>query len=137
MSFTRKWILFNEEYGFFVEESVLFARFFFQLDCCGIDDYRDWSQGDVWSDQSHVPDSCCIEEKVGCGKLTNGNETNGLIYTDVCRNMTISSFDTDSSSMQGCFNMIQKEINRNLMIVGILAFVLVFVEVSLLRLFIS
>ncbi|CAF1008525.1 unnamed protein product [Adineta ricciae] len=81
-----------------------------RLDCCGIDDYRDWSQGDVWSDQSHVPDSCCIEEKVGCGKLTNGNETNGLIYTD------------------GCFSMIQKEINRNLMIVGILAFVLVFVE---------
>ncbi|UJR32059.1 hypothetical protein I4U23_019527 [Adineta vaga] len=81
-----------------------------RLHCCGIDSYRDWSQGDVWSDQSQVPTSCCIEEKVDCGKLTNFNETNGLIYTD------------------GCFNMIQKEINRNLMIVGILAFVLVFVE---------
>lgn len=32
---------------------------------------------------------------------------------------------------QGCFNMIQMEINRNLMIVGILAFVLVFVEVCI------
>jgi len=81
-----------------------------RLHCCGIDEYRDWLNGDIWSGQSFVPDSCCIKEKIGCGKEINVNETYGLIYTD------------------GCFNMIQMEINRNLMIVGILAFVLVFVE---------
>jgi len=51
-----------------------------------------------------------LKKKIGCGKEINANETYGLIYTD------------------GCFNMIQMEINRNLMIVGILAFVLVFIE---------
>ncbi len=31
-----------------------------------------------------MPDSCCIEEKIGCAKRINANETFGLIYTDVC-----------------------------------------------------
>jgi hypothetical protein len=40
--------------------------------------------GDIWSGQSSMPDSCCIEEKIGCAKRINANETFGLIYTDVC-----------------------------------------------------
>ncbi|CAF4436191.1 unnamed protein product, partial [Rotaria magnacalcarata] len=63
-----------------------------------------------WAGQTYVPDSCCIEETSGCGKQIAANETYGLIYTD------------------GCFNMVQMEINQSLMIVGVLAFVLVFVE---------
>ncbi|CAF3617233.1 unnamed protein product [Rotaria sp. Silwood1] len=78
--------------------------------CCGVDQYQDWFNADIWIGQPYVPDSCCIEEINGCGKQIAANETYGLIYTN------------------GCFNMIQMEINRNLMIVGILAFVLVFVE---------
>ncbi|CAF0742869.1 unnamed protein product, partial [Didymodactylos carnosus] len=81
-----------------------------RLHCCGIDEYRDWFTADIWAGQTYVPDSCCIEEKADCGKQIVYNETYGLIFTE------------------GCFNMIQLEINRNLMIVGILAFVLVFVE---------
>jgi len=81
-----------------------------RLRCCGIDQYQDWFNADIWTGQPYVPDSCCIEEKSGCGKQIAANETYGLIYMD------------------GCFNMIQMEINRNLMVVGILAFVLVFVE---------
>ncbi|CAF3703009.1 unnamed protein product [Adineta steineri] len=96
----------DKENDFYKKMTIIQRR----LHCCGIDEYRDWSNGDVWSDHSYIPDSCCIEEKFGCGKHMKLNETQGLIYTD------------------GCFNMIQKEINRNLMIVGILAFVLVFVE---------
>lgn len=81
-----------------------------RLHCCGIDDYQDYFNADIWSEQSFIPDSCCIEPKHDCARSVRGNETLGLIYTD------------------GCFNRIQMEINRNLMIVGILAFALVFVE---------
>ncbi|CAF2038730.1 unnamed protein product [Rotaria magnacalcarata] len=81
-----------------------------RLHCCGLDEYRDWFNPDIQSGETYVPDSCCIEEKFNCGKQISANETSGLINTD------------------GCFNMIQIEINRNLMIVGILSFVLVFVE---------
>ncbi|CAF2701565.1 unnamed protein product [Rotaria sp. Silwood2] len=96
----------NEENTFRKKMDAIQRR----LHCCGIDEYRDWFNADIWSGQTYVPDSCCIEEKFDCGKQINVNETNGLIYTD------------------GCFNLIQMEINRNLMIVGILSFVLVFVE---------
>ncbi len=60
-----------------------FSSIYLQLHCCGIDEYRDWFNVDIWSGQSFVPDSCCIEEKAGCGKAINMNETYGLIYTDV------------------------------------------------------
>lgn len=59
-------------------------KIYFQLHCCGIDEYRDWFNSDIWSGQSFVPDSCCIKEKLDCGKLINVNETSGLIYPDVC-----------------------------------------------------
>jgi hypothetical protein len=50
---------------------------------------------------------------------------------DVCLGKKIEIFMIRKSfNFKGCFNMIQMEINRNLMIVGILAFVLVFVEVK-------
>ncbi|UJR14688.1 hypothetical protein I4U23_001681 [Adineta vaga] len=81
-----------------------------RLRCCGVDQYQDWFNAKIWTGHPYVPDSCCIEESSGCGKQIAANETFGLIYLD------------------GCFNMIQMEINRNLMIVGILAFVLVFIE---------
>ncbi len=100
----------------------------FQLHCCGIDQYQDWFNADVWTGQPYVPDSCCIEEVNGCGKQIAANETYGLIYMDVCSKKKFRQFE--NLFLQGCFNMVQMEINRNLMIVGILAFVLVFIEVS-------
>ncbi len=57
---------------------------FFQLNCCGIDQYQDWFNADIWTGQPYVPDSCCIEETRGCGKQIAANETYGLIYMDVC-----------------------------------------------------
>ena len=57
---------------------------FFQLHCCGIDQYQDWFNADIWTGQPYVPDSCCIEEKSGCGKQITANETYGLIHLDVC-----------------------------------------------------
>ena len=55
----------------------------FQLHCCGVDQYQDWFNADVWTGQPYVPDSCCIEEINGCGKQIAANETYGLIYMDV------------------------------------------------------
>ncbi len=78
------------------EKKIFFSLNFFQLHCCGIDEYRDWFDADIWSGQSFVPDSCCIEEKIDCGKAINANETYGSIYTNVCLKNKIEFFFLES-----------------------------------------
>ncbi len=81
---------------------------FFKLHCCGIDQYQDWFNADIWTGQPYVPDSCCIEEINGCGKQVAANETYGLIYMDVgyqigilivgkCFNLGMFQYDSDGN----------------------------------------
>ena len=101
-----------------------------QFHCCGIDDYRDWSTADMWSGHSFVPDSCCIDVQTDCDKQIRSNVTQPSIYTDVCtRTPSPTRRSHPLRSFKGCLNLIQMKINRNLMVVGILAFVLVFAQV--------
>ena len=55
-----------------------FVVLFFQEECCGWNNYTDWYQSKFTGGKHFVPDSCCKEEKEGCGK-----ESPKGIYTDV------------------------------------------------------
>ena len=57
-----------------------------QLDCCGTQEYLDWTNAS-FSANSDVPDSCCLSTIEGCGKgvLTlTLEEAKMKIHTDGC-----------------------------------------------------
>lgn len=49
--------------------------------CCGVDGFKDWATTD-FSQGSNVPDSCCVQETVGCGVGAIANPDN--IYQEGC-----------------------------------------------------
>ncbi|OAF67838.1 hypothetical protein A3Q56_04438 [Intoshia linei] len=39
--------------------------------CCGVNDHSEWFNSNSWSSERWVPDSCCVNYEVGCGKKGN------------------------------------------------------------------
>ena len=53
--------------------------------CCGVTHPRDWE--DVYKGSSHpksVPDSCCLEDTLGCGEDVRNNPDDKNIYEQGC-----------------------------------------------------
>ena len=41
---------------------------FFQMKCCGAQEYKDWVNTTFAEKDNSVPDSCCLSDVEGCGK---------------------------------------------------------------------
>jgi CD63 antigen len=80
------------------------------MKCCGANHYTDWMNVTIFSGNS-VPDSCCIEQAVGCGQgvLANHNVT-GI-------------FDT------GCTDVLLKWGQRNVYILGAIALSVAIIQI--------
>ncbi|CAH3028454.1 unnamed protein product, partial [Porites evermanni] len=52
-----------------------------QEKCCGWNSYTEWFKAKVFNGTHYVPDSCCKEEKTGCGH----DVTDNIIYKDPCK----------------------------------------------------
>ncbi|XP_014906992.1 CD63 antigen [Poecilia latipinna] len=62
------------------------------LKCCGDQNSTDWQNyGD---DGKTVPDSCCIEVKLGCGNGTMTNST--VVYQQGCRDIMVKMLKKDA-----------------------------------------
>jgi hypothetical protein len=81
------------------------------LDCCGSMSYTDWEKNSVFANTSSVPDSCCKDHKENCGKgaLAESNPVN--IYHE------------------GCADQMIAWANRNIVIIGVVALVLAFIQI--------
>merc|ERR1719318_975001 len=49
-----------------MESLILGMEYSMMLNCCGTEEYQDWSNV-TFSSGSDVPDSCCLSDVVGCG----------------------------------------------------------------------
>jgi len=56
---------------------------FVQGECCGINNYTDWGLNEQYNKSESVPDSCCKDDKDGCGQ--GGLIDPEKINTHVCR----------------------------------------------------
>lgn len=52
------------------------------LQCCGVNEYSDWTQSPGWKNKQDVPDSCCKNKSEFCGKGAITNQD--AIYTVGC-----------------------------------------------------
>jgi CD63 antigen len=71
------------------------------LQCCGISNYTDWNNNDLFKQQHSVPDSCCISYSQNCGRFTNAT----VIHQN------------------GCLGQVENTLKTNVLAVGAVAVV--------------
>ena len=54
-----------------------------QMDCCGAQEYKDWTNTSFSKPNNAVPDSCCLSDVEGCGAdiLKMSEDQAGIIRT--------------------------------------------------------
>ena len=62
--------------------------FWFQLQCCGVNNYTDWYNIRAWPNEKKVPISCCRQPVEGCGELDYK-----FWFHRVCNEFCISFFN--------------------------------------------
>ena len=56
-----------------------------KLECCGVDNYHDWAvRYNTTSTPKAIPDSCCKNETVGCGKEARKNPDSKAFFSNGC-----------------------------------------------------
>lgn len=83
-----------------------------KLHCCGSVSYKDWSRNDALSNNSSVPDSCCKTEPI-----------------DQCGVGALNQQDPPKINQEGCANTMIAWAKKNILIIGIVALVLAFIQI--------
>lgn len=84
-----------------------------EMKCCGVKEYKDWSEVETFNATSSVPDSCCTKDNLAaeCGKGQLLIEQPKNIYTT------------------GCLTKLGSFIKENIMIVGIAGAIVVVLQI--------
>ncbi|XP_046861314.1 CD151 antigen-like [Xenia sp. Carnegie-2017] len=105
-----------EEYGKDDQEGITKGWDWMQqkFECCGVNDSLDWARYYEKANGSHriVPDSCCVTEKKDCGNP----------YRNADHSIKHKIYN------KGCFNELEDFLKYNLLTIGIIAAVLVVIE---------
>ena len=75
-----------------------------QLDCCGAQEYLDWSNVTFSMEGKNVPDSCCLSDISGCGKdiLTLSRDEAAMkIHTGGCLDIFTTSIQENVGLVGG------------------------------------
>lgn len=86
-----------------------------KFECCGVDDYKSWSRAAEFNRNGSnffVPDSCCKDEKNGCGDFRK-----------------IKSIDKSKIYTQGCFEELKTFIKDHLLTIGLGALGFLIIEI--------
>jgi CD63 antigen len=78
--------------------------------CCGVNNYTDWSASGAKLPDGALPDSCCKENTEGCGA--------GML----------TNFDSDKMNSRGCVSGFEEWVQDNIIIVGGVGIGLAFVQ---------
>jgi len=62
--------------------------------CCGIHDYKDWNTSPKLNSTQSVPDSCCKDEQLNCGKGQQALSTD-VIWTEGCLDKFVNSVESN------------------------------------------
>ncbi|XP_066971126.1 tetraspanin-4-like [Macrobrachium rosenbergii] len=86
-------------YGSDLSNTQLWDEIQSEMNCCGINDYKDWFDT-AFGNGTDVPDSCCLLVEEGCGKgMANAVDPDDDIITEGCLPTVISNISLDYHSL--------------------------------------
>ncbi|XP_042227531.1 tetraspanin-4-like [Homarus americanus] len=87
------------DYGTNLSDTQLWDEIQLEMNCCGVDSYKDWFPTD-FGNGTDVPDSCCLVVEPGCGKnIASSVDPGDYIITEGCRLTVIHAIGLDYHSL--------------------------------------